>query len=239
MSPLVRLDTLQQFQAVNLLLDQGHIPGPVVIPQTMAIVLVWQLMDQKTAHNVLHARYPGTFPGSVAMANTLLASISANLTSSGLTLSLNPFTNLNMVWLRDINTAGQPFILSDPVDHFGTAGGTALPDEASVCLTLRTSMAGPGHRGRFYVPGFASDAMGSGNTIAAPTVTSAGTWGTAVRTSINAQGVTHVLALPERAGYTSIRTGRVHPPRPAGTQDITRVECRDNHWDTQRRRGLK
>ena len=234
----MRLENFQQFQAINVLSDPGHIPGPIQIPQAMHVVLVWELDDGKTAHNILSARYPGVYPGTVAMANTLLAAFGAALTSSTLEIFLNPATNLHLVMLRDLGVLNAAFVESASTAHRGTAAGIALPDENAVTVTLRTARAGPGHRGRFYIPGLNSAAVGGSNTIDPGCVTAASAFGEAVRSAINAQGIFQVLALPHRIGYTG-STGRVHPERLATTEDVTLAECRDNHWDTQRRRGLR
>lgn len=200
--------------------------------------MVWTLADGKQAHNVMHGRYVGTYPGSVALADTLLTAFKSALTSSGLTTYIASTNSLSAVWLRDINSAGNSYQVSTGAAQAGTAAGQSLPNEMAICLTSRTSGAGPGKRGRIYIPGASIDALAAGNIILAAAVTNATAFGTTIRSNINANGLTMCLALPARNSYTG-KTGTVHPPRAAQTLDITQVLCRDNHWDNQRRRGLR
>jgi hypothetical protein len=89
-----------------------------------------------------------------------------------------------------------------------------------------------------YVPGFASNAMATGNVIAATTMTAVNNWAGIIAGVLSAQGYIWCVGHPARQAYTGI-TGTAHPARIAGTVPITTVSVRDNHWDSQRRRGLK
>lgn len=59
--PLVRLDVLQQFAAVNLNSDPGAVGGKVKIPQAAQVTIVFQTNHSTTAHGVLYGRYVGAF----------------------------------------------------------------------------------------------------------------------------------------------------------------------------------
>lgn len=236
--PLIRLDTLEPFQAVNLLSDPGHISGPVVIPNCMAVILKWGTQGGKGAVNVCHARYTGSFPGTVAMADAIRTSIGSSLTSSNLLTFMNTNSSFFAVDLRDLSQANQPVVSGTAAATIGTSTGTAMPDEVAACLTLRTAKSGISNRGRIYIPNLASNALAAGNVIAAACVTALGTFGTAIRTAINNQGVFMVIAQPARNQYVG-STGTVHPARSAQTTDVTQVILRDNHFDSQRRRGLR
>lgn len=238
---VIRLESLEQFAAVNLLLDPGSIPGPVVVPQCAQISLVWFLPDQKFAHNVLYGRYAGTFAGSVASANSIMTSLTTGAPWTGLASQLSPGTTLAAVTIRDVNpTDGSGALISSTNAAVpGTGTGTALPCEVAAVITKRTAKAGRGNRGRIYLGGFTSATLTTGDVIAPGTVTAIQAWANIIGSALAASGYTHVMGQPARAAYTSPVTGRVFQARPATSTDITSLQVRDNHWDSQRRRGLR
>ena len=236
--PIVRLDSFEPFQAVNLLLDPGAIGGPVVVPQAAQIVINWGQEDAVFAHTVLYGRYAGPFGGTVAQANNIMTALTTGGTWTAFAAFLASTSFISGVTIRDVNTAGNVAISSTNAGVPGTSASPALPNEVAAVVTFRTSRAGPGHRGRMYIPGFATNALGAGNVIAAAAVTAVQNWANVIPSAFIASGYTHVLGLPARASYTGA-TGTVHPARAATTEDVTQRLVRDNHWDTQRRRGLR
>lgn len=236
---LVDVADLRQFTAVELLSDPGHDPNKVPIPQCMEVRIDYGLPDGKTAHNVMHARFPSTYPGTVALANAFKTAIAGLYTSSALATSLNINIMLNAVALRDLSVLNALYILSSTAAQaIGSDTGQALPLEVAAVLTQRTALSGPGGRGRIYLTGFTTSTLAVGNVISAACFNQLGQYAAGLAGIFTTQGVTQCLALPSRVGYTG-STGRVHPPRAAQTQDVVRTEVRDNHWDSQRRRGLK
>jgi len=236
---LVRLEDLQQFTAVNVLSDGGAIGGPVVIPQAAQIILTWQLTNGRSAVNVLYGRYSGTYPGSTTVANAIKSGITTGALWTAMAAHLATGAGLMKVGLRDVNTVSQPLVESSATVVPGTSTGSALPDEVAICITLRTNLTGPGNRGRFYIPGWASTAIGTAGVIAPAAVTAAQNWADGgVRVTINANQFTMVLGQQARQAYTG-STGTQHPARAAATLPINGCFCRDNHWDTIRKRGLK
>jgi hypothetical protein len=238
-SRVVNIDNFQQFTAINVLSDPGHLGGPLVIPNAIQVLLSWGLLDGHVAHNVLYATVSGAFTATAAVANAIGAALTTGSAWTGIQTFLNPapafFGN---VTLRDVRSPNQPVIVGVGLNAVGTSPSTSLPDENAICVTFRTALTGNANRGRMYVPNFAANAVGAGGVIAASLVTSLTTWANTIPTAFTAQGMTFVLAHPARAAYTGV-TGTAHPARPAGTVPITSISVRDNHWDTQRRRGLK
>jgi len=240
MNRVVPLNSLEQFAAINVLSDPGHDKDNPQVPNCMNVVIQWGLTDGKTAHNVLHARYPAAYPGTVTLANAFLNA----LTSGANWTALQPFLNstgfLQAVLLRDIAVKDQPVISSAVQTNPGTGAGSALPDETAVVVTLRTALTGPGNRGRVYIPNWNTSALGAGNVVAGGAVTALQNYANAWIGIWAAQNLTLCLALPHRKAYTGTGTPpKNHLERLARTQDVTSTPVRDNHWDTIRRRGLK
>jgi hypothetical protein len=236
---IVPLERLQQFAAINLLSDPGAIGGPVIVPSCAQITLIWALEGARTAHNVLYGRYSGAFAGTQTQANGILSALTSSAAYTDLCTFMPSGLGIAGVSLRDVNTRDQPIVNSnETAAQFGTSVSAALPDEVAAVVTVRTARAGKSGRGRIYVPNFATNALGAGNVIAGAAVTALQNWAATITGAINTQGYVFVLGLRERAAYTG-STGTDHPARPAESVPVTSTEVRDNHWDSQRRRGLK
>ena len=238
MPRIVRLSDLEQFTAINVLSDPGHIGGPVVVPSCVQVVLNWGQSSGKTAHNVLYGRAGGIPAPTVAQAQAIFAALSTGAQWTALAAFMPIGTTFTGVTLRNVHTANNPLISSTGAAVPGTGAGAALPNEVGLAITLRTALAGPQNRGRFYIPGFSVDALGSSNTVVAGLVTASANWANTITSALSAQGYTWVIGQPARAQYTG-STGTVHPARAATSVPVATAICRDNHWDSQRRRGLK
>ena len=239
MPRIVNLANLQQFTAVNALgADLGATPGPVVIPSCAQVTLIWTLPDGKFGHNVLYGRYSGTFAGSQAQANAMLTALNTGAQWTALQPFLSTATVLAGLTIRNVGVANQALISSSVAGGVGTGTGQ-LPSEVAAVITLRTALVGPQHRGRMYVPGWAPAATASGDIISAAAVTALGNWANTLIGALSPSGYTLVIGQRQRAAYTSPITGREFGPRPPNSVTITQCVVRDNHWDSQRRRGLK
>lgn len=237
-SRVVNLANLEQFAAVNVLSDPGHIGGPIVIPNCTQVVLTWSQADGKQAHNVLYARSAGVPTPSVAQAQALFAAMTTGAAWTAIQAAISTTTALQRVTLTSVHTAGQPSFDSTGAAVAGTDATAPLPNEVAICITLRTAGRGPSNRGRMYIPGLCSDDLAAGNVILAGLLTNFGNWANGFIAIFSGQSLTWVVGNPARAAYTGI-TGTQHPARPAGSVPITAALVRDNHWDSQRRRGLK
>jgi hypothetical protein len=235
---VIRLDSLEQFTAINLLLDPGAIGGPVHVPSCAQISLIWGQDDGRTAHNVLYGRFSGPFAGTQTQANGIMTALTTGAAWTAMAAHMPPTSFLAGVSIRNVDVPNQPLVESNVTGAPGTSSGTPLPNEVAICVTLRTANAGRSGRGRIYVPNWATTALGTGNVINAAAVTAVGNWAATITGALNTQGYVFVLGLPERASYTG-STGTVHPHRDATSLVVTSTVVRDNHWDSQRRRGLK
>jgi hypothetical protein len=237
---MVALSSLEQFAAVNLNSDLGHLAGPKIIPNCAMIRLNWNLTNTKVAHNILYASWSGTPSLTVALADSLKTAFVGGATWTTLAGFIPSTTSLASVTLQDVRTATATEITSIAAATPGGAGGAAIPDEVALCLTLRTANRGPSGRGRIYVPGWAINAIGAGGVVGAAIVAALSAWGTTnLKAAIDSQVGPMSLGLPARAAYTSLATGRVFPARAATTVVVTSLSCRNNSWDSQRRRGNK
>jgi hypothetical protein len=235
---LVPLSNFEQFAAINPLVDQGLIAGPKLVDNCAEITLFFSLGDGKTGHIILGGRYIPPFSGTQVEANAILSSLTGTAAWTALAQHLSPQTSLHQVGIRDINTKENPTILSTVTEHVGTSTGVDMPNEVALVITLSTGKAGPRYRGRMYMPGWATTALGANNLVNAAAVTALQNWAGTIQSSLNGSGFTWCLALPARNGYTSATTGRVFDPRPKETPSIIQTTV-NNHWDSQRRRGLR
>lgn len=232
------LDSLQTFQAVKLLSDPGYDPSDHRVPNCAEIRFNWTNDSGVTSHNVLHGSYSGTFNGSQAQANAIHGALTTGVNWTNLAAFFATTTGFTGISIRDRNVENAPYIDSAVTSKPGTSASPALPNEVAAVITLRTAFTGPAHRGRIYIGGWATNALGAGNVIAAAAQGALGTWATIIAGAFSAQGYILCIAHPHRLAYTGT-DGTQHAERPAGTVPVTIAGVRDNHWDTQRRRGLR
>lgn len=237
-SRVINLSNFPQFTAINVLSDPGAMGGPVIIPNAAKMMIVWQLTDGKIARNVLGLQVAAAWTATAAEAEAARAALVSGAAWTALAAHIAPTTSLLRVELVDIRTQGQPVVASTGAASPGTSSGTALPDEVAVAVTLRTNRVGTGFRGRYYVPGWATTALGVGNVVLAAAVTALQNWTVNVSNAAVQAGGVLVLLQPARQAYTG-STGTQHPARQAGVVTITQQQVRNNTWDSQRRRGLK
>ena len=236
--PIIRLENFTPFQAINVLSDPGHIGGPVIIPSCAQITLNWTLDSGRIGHCVLYGRYSGSYAGTQTQANALMAALTTGGAFSALAAFWSTTQGLSTVSLRDVNTQDNPIVSSNAGVGVGSSASPSLPNEVALVSTLRTAKAGRSGRGRMYVPCWATNALGAGNVAAAAAVTALNNWTATFTSALSGQGYVWVLGLPHRIAYTGT-TGTQHPDRPATSVPVTSSVVRDNHWDSQRRRGLK
>jgi len=236
--PLINLANFPQLTAINLLSDPGRIGGPMVIPNAVKVMIVWTLGDGKLARNVLGGTVTSFTTASAAVAEAMRAALAGHAQTVALLGQLAPTVTLTRVEIQDIRQAQLPIFASTGGPSPGTGTGTELPDEVALVLTLRTGGIGQQNRGRLYQPGWTSAALGAGNIANTAAVTALTNYPAAVNAMMSAGGLSWGLLKPERAAYTG-STGTAHPHRPASIAPITSTVVRDNHWDSQRRRGMK
>jgi hypothetical protein len=238
MPRIVRLDNVQQFQAIQFSVDAGHVGGPVVIPSACQVQIQWTVPTGKTALSVLYGTVGAGFTPTTAIADALKTALTSGAAAVALLQQLGTDFGITAIRLRDVRTANLPLVSSATTNVPGTAASIGMPAEVAVCVTLRTAKTGQSGRGRFYIPGFSNATNAAGNVILAATITAVQNWAQGIPAIFTTNGLTMCLGLPARGLYTG-DTGTVHPARVAQTVPVTQLLVRDNHWDSQRRRGLK
>lgn len=237
-SRVVNLANFQQFTAINVLSDPGASAGPVVIPNAAKFMLVWQLADGKIGRNVLGGIVQPSFIATATLAEAFRAAVVSGATWSALAAFLPTTVSLLRTEIQDIRSAGMTPVASTGASTPGTSASPALPSEVALVMTLRTARIGAQFRGRMYMPGWATNAIGAGDVAAAAAVTALQNFANNISTGISAGGGQWALLQPERQEYLGV-TGTLHPARAANALPISATVVRDNHWDSQRRRGQK
>lgn len=223
--------------------DDGHIPGPVFIPNCAAIRLFWDLPNGKRATNVLHAQHTGSPPQTQTAVNALYTAVAAALTASGLAAALANTTELVGVGVRkmDNNGFGEGFaeMGSNLGATPGTGGTNALPANVSFVVTLRTGLSRQANRGRVYLPGFIEETnMAPGGIASDEAKNAAVDFIGRISNAFTSASMTLCIAHPARKSYTG-STGTSHPARSAGTVPVTSILALNNVWDSTRLRSLR
>lgn len=216
--------------------DAGHVPGPIVIPNCIAVRLIWTQPNTKTVYNVLHGNVAGGFTLTTAIVDAVFTAIKGAAGWTSWRARVNSGAGLAGVDMRDLRVANMPLVASTTAAAAGTGAGGAIPPGDAFCVTLRTASAGRGFRGRVYLAGLDFAALAAGGVAAAGTLTDAVSFMTAVQTALTASGITLAIAQPTRGGYTGT-TGTVHLPRLATTVAVSSIVARNNIIDHQRRRA--
>jgi hypothetical protein len=239
MTRFVRLDQVQQFAAINVLSDLGLDGGPIVIPLTWQVGFEWTTASGKRAHNVLYGTAAAGFNPTVSTVNAMMSVLTTGTQWANLAAQLAPTTAFAALTIKDVRTEHKPVLPSTNPPVPGTSATAEMPDEVALCITFRTADTGPGNRGRIYIPGWSATALAAGN-VASPTAVSAlNAWAQTIASCFSGSGLTLALGLRHRNAYTSPITGTDFPERQAVGKPVTIITVRDNHWDSQRRRGLR
>jgi hypothetical protein len=213
----------------------GYIPGPLVIPLTVQVRLVWSLPNGREATNVLHAINAGAVPVNVAMANAIFDFISTSASWGLYAAFLSSETSFVRVDVRDLTSAHLGVFESAGTPVVGTGVGNALPEEVSLVSTLRTGMTGPAHRGRVYWTGFDDSVLDANGHAVADLRTAINNLMAIVIAAFASVGLDLGVAHRGHADYVNAR-GNTVPAEAAGTDRVLQTDVRDLVFDSQRRR---
>ena len=213
-------------------------PGPIMIPSTAEIVMNWGLGAQPGEiqwRNVLHAKYttvPAFGPG---LADDLFDAFSVGFTSSGWQQLVHNVYALLSVWVKDLNSAYQPYYLSSGVELDGTGATAAAPESVAIVVTHQTAKAGAQWRGRSYLGGLDSIVLLDGKHHTVDAGNKAVAFMEAVRNAIGASNMQMAVAQRELLAGQDAH-GNPLGPRSANSEPITSMRLVNNRLDTQRKR---
>jgi hypothetical protein len=142
---------------------------------------------------------------------------------------LVPQVGLREVVVTSLHVQNGPQVTYAPdTTTVGTLGGFALPNEVSMCVSLRTGVRGRSARGRWYMLSISDDQLANTNEIDGAAATAMITSLNALLTAITGGGWVPVIV--------SYRTNNA--PRPGGPVYfvITTATVVDNILDSMRRR---
>ncbi len=214
----------------------GYIPGPLVIPQCVEVVLEWVLSNGKKTSNVLHAFNFVPVAINAALADLIFTNILAQPEWTAYAGRLPTTTALQGVKLRDLNVALGPLVESTSAAGPGTGGTDPIPQGSALVVSLKSSTAGRTGRGRVYLSGFdISQLDAQGHAIAGLTA-DALAFVQMVAAQLLGQSLNLCIANRAHAAYVSPATGLMVPAAAAGTTIVDTVIVEDNVFDSQRRR---
>lgn len=213
----------------------GYKAGPLVIPFTFQVRLIWALANGRQSTNVLHCIVADGLSASTTLATLVFDQIKADALTDTYLENINTAAALQRIDIRDIRTKSQSIFEAGGAAAPGTGGGNALPDEVALVVTLRTALAGPAHRGRVYLSGF-DDSTLTAEGHATPGLTGAAQdWVGRVGGILSANGMALGVGHRGHDAYTNAKGNTVDAELP-GTDLVTSVIVRDNVFDSQRRR---
>lgn len=227
-------------QVVANMPDPGRIPGPVVIPNCVSMLLSWSLANGKRASNAMHFSNPASAVIDEALADTINNAFIADARFTTWMSRVGSECSYLGLALKDLSVANNAF-------HGSTAAAVpgnypvdpvTLPPEVAFVVTERTNLGGRENRGRVYLPGVSRNLCTTG-AVADPTVVAdAPDLLNALGDAVAGAGTFAIcIAQPARQSYTSPDTGRVIPARDANFIDVVAFSSRDNIFDSQRRRS--
>ena len=206
----------------------------LVIPETVESMIDIAVASKATSV-VIHHLIPAQTAVNATLAEALFASLKT-LWSTNLATHCAPSATFTGVRMRDLRGPGLALVSSTGAPASGTAPtGEALPRQIAACLTVRTNRAGKSFRGRMYWTGFAEQANAADNHIATTTKTALDTFAANFIAAANVSGL--IFGVAHRPTAYDEVSGLPISPGLGFTTPATQVICRDNVWDTQRRRA--
>ena len=188
-----------------------------------------------TFHVVTHSLIPLGTQVTPALADAVSTSV-GNLWNANLAALTPNVVAYAGVSLRDLRDQGFPLVDSTVPGHVGTAPiAEALPLQIAACLTIRTNKAGRKYRGRMYWVGFGESANDATNHMTAACKTALDAFAAGFQAASNVSGLQ--LGVTHRPTAFDPITGLPISPGLGFTTPAIAVVCRDNVWDTQRRRA--
>jgi hypothetical protein len=186
--------------------------------------------------NVLGAIRTGSVTFNQALANALDTAIKSSWSANLAPRCATSFS-LTSVGVRDINTPSNPEFIGSGAAVVGTGTGDILPRQIALCVTLRTALTGPSHRGRVYINGFVEAENDVNQLASSAAQTGAVAFVNGIMTALGNNGLQlAVLSRPVEARVIPAVPEITIPGRPGQGLAVTVPVMRNGTWDTQRRR---
>lgn len=201
----------------------------LVIPNGVEIDLAW-ISNGRIMKNTCFAEAPTSLAITPALADSITTALNSLFTSSGLVALQSSGGRGPAAQLRDVRDVGFPLVTGSVQGATGTGTTDLLPSQIAACLTVRTARAGRQFRGRMFIPGFVEIANDATNHMTAATKTALDAYAAGLPNALNQSGLQ--FSVCHRPLY--LTDGSIGTP--GSLQHVTQVVCRDNVWDTQRRR---
>jgi len=206
----------------------------LVIPDTVQVIhaglnagIGWRV--------VTHCLIPASSPVNVALADAIFNSVGP-LWSTNIAPECPTTTSFNFTSVRDLRAASQPDIASTGTVRNGTAPTTdALPRQIAAVITVKTGLAGRKYRGRMYWAGFAESANGATGHMTAACKAALDAFAAGFMAAANVSGLQ--IGVAHRPTAFDEVTGLPISPGLGFTTPAVQFLCRDDIWDTQRRRS--
>lgn len=192
----------------------------LLIPNCVQARLTWNVGPSATVlYSILH----GVVPTGWVLDEHIVAmgaDVTAAWTTAGFSTTMNSDTKIVGLELIDLRTDTADTASAVITGATGAAGGgTRLPLDTQLTVTLRTARRGRSFRGRIFLPGWGANANSSGIAVTAATTDAVEFVGN-LRANWTAEDF--VMAVASR------KLLQANP--------VTSVVVRDARWDTLRRR---
>jgi hypothetical protein len=198
--------------------------------------MLFTLANQKTAHCSFYGKNSGSFIASSAAASAMFTQIATHLTNR-FANTMNGQAKFAAVTVRDMSNKTNAEFRSTQTAITPGVGATGLPQDMAIVLTAEVVERGRGAKGRLYLPGWATSALGPNGTIQDTVVAAVTAFGGDLLLELNAVALGAAVPKYHRQEYTGL-TGALHAERTAHMADVLAYTCQNNEWDTQRRRGF-
>jgi hypothetical protein len=209
------------------------VPKHLVIPDTFQCRFVTSVNGRLT--NVIeHGLIPAGQQVNVTLANAI-ATAMFTLWNADLASHAPPTTTVTKAILRDLRQPSMAEVESTISSPVGTGTTDELPLQIAAVLTLRTAQAGKKFRGRSYWCGFDEGSNGPNGHMTTAMKASLDTFAAGYMGAFNQSGCT--LGVAHRPTLFDENTGLPVAPGLGFTTAVTQVVCRDDRWDSQRRRN--
>jgi hypothetical protein len=212
-------------------LAQNHL----VVPDTVQCRISIADTQAGDLNIVTHGLIPTALTVDVNLADALNTSLST-LWANHLAAYCQPSTVFGSVHLRDLR---QPNLPEIPSNNAGAPGsgvaGDILPHSLAAVCTVRTGKAGRSYRGRMYWGGFMETANGTAGHMTPAFKAAMDAFAAGWISAFNIQGLQ--FGVTHRPTIFDPDTGLPIAPGLGFTTPAIIVECRDDVWDSQRRRN--